>query len=280
MLRFDESKLRAVAGSCSNYGKQDGELVRRQRYEPFCLGYLSLALSRDSTWPLSQTGITITGYLPSEDILNAYVCTYTHIHTYAYIHVHTHTYKHIHTNTYIHIHTHTYTYIHIHTYIRAYVLTYFLSCVCIYTYIIHMCIHIYVYMYICMYVCMHGCMHVYDHASFNSSGLSKSLLKTKNPAQMTAYRLLDYARTKRHLVGKCFGFQGSGNPLACITHCCQKCQDPETPIPLNEGIYLKLYSGPYYNLRYIPLIKGCCSPLNPKPYRSPYRSLKGTLSIP
>ena len=164
MLRFDESKLRAVAGSCSNYGKQGGELVRRQRYEPFCLGYLSLALSRDSTWPLSQTGITITGYLPSEDILNAYVCTYTHIHTYAYIRVHTHTYKHIHTNTYIHIHTHTYTYIHIHThtytYIRTYAHTYLLTFfhVCVYIHTLYTCV--YIYMYICMYVCMDVCMYM------------------------------------------------------------------------------------------------------------------------
>ena len=27
---------------------------------------------------------------------------------------------------------------------------------------------------------------------------------------------------------------------------------PETPKPLNEGIYLKSYEEPYYNLRYIP----------------------------
>ena len=69
-----------------------------------------------------------------------------------------------------------------------------------------MCIHVYVY----MYVCMHGCMHVYDHASFNSSGLSKSLLKTKNPAQMTAYRLLDYARKKDTWWANVLGFRVQG----------------------------------------------------------------------
>ena len=30
---------------------------------------------------------------------------------------------------------------------------------------------------------------------------------------------------------------------------------PETPISLNLGIFLNSYQGPYYNLRYIPLLR-------------------------